>query len=314
MTILNTHSASGWTYSAANLFGCARFHARNFSYGTTGVVEIYNGNSGDFTTVSTLGGGLSIGLLMPSNGNNASNYLNNVVCNGGYTYGLVAMEHTVGNDVTILYCWSGLCPAGTYSDSALSGTVGALHATWFDQVCIEACTFHVNIFGAGSAGVGPIVHAVLGTEGTIQFRDNPNNGTGLSAALGEIRITGSPSTITIATGTGTGAAGGTGLRIIKEQTRSGPTTFTSSPALAINTPVINTLWRPVTLYLSGGTGLTTIQVSQLAGGVSSVALTTVADFTSAGTIATPFPVRVGPGQWLQINGTTLPTVVSCVAD
>src|SRR6185437_82102 len=102
ISILTTHSNAGWTYSAANMFGAARFHARNFAYGTTGVIELYNGNSGDFTNVTLFSGGLSAGLIMPSNGNNASNYLNNVVCNGGYTYALLAMEHTVGNNVTLL--------------------------------------------------------------------------------------------------------------------------------------------------------------------------------------------------------------------
>jgi hypothetical protein len=39
-------------------------------------------------------------------------------------------------------------------------------------------------------------------------------------------------------------------------------------------------------------------------------VSTVADFTTAGTISTPFPVRVGPGQWIKVNtssGTTVPT-------
>lgn len=311
-TILTTHSNSGWTYCAANMFGVARFHAKNFTYGTTGVVQYYKNQPGlgDFSNVTSLSGGASIGILMPSNGNNASNYLQNIVCNGGYTFGLFATEHTVGNGVTILYCWSGLCPVGNYTDSAGAGVVSALHASYFDQACVESCSFHLNIIGAGASAIGPMVHMVLDTEGTVQIRDGTtNNGTGLSAALGEIRLVGSPSTITVNVGTGTGATGGTGLRIIKEQILPGVPS-SGIPVIAANTGVINTLWRPATVYLLGGANLTTIQVSRLAGGVSSVPFSTVADFTTAGTIAVPFPVRLGPGQWIKVNtssGTTVPT-------
>jgi hypothetical protein len=297
LTILTTHSSSGWTYSACNFHGMAAADLRNFSYGTTAVIELYNGNSGDFTNVTTLSGGISIGILLPSAGNNADNKLENVTCHGGYTYALLATEHTVGRAVTLLYCWSGLCPVGNYGDSGAS--TSALHASQFDQLCIEACTYHVNVFGAGQSNIGPIVHATLDTEGTLQFRDNPNNGTGLNAASGEIRLAGSPSTVNLTFPTG--------LRIIKEQTLPG--VASSPPALSANTAVMNTLWRPATVYLVGGANLTTIQVSQLAGGAAAPAVSTVADFTSAGTISVPFPVRLGPGQWIKLNtasGTTVP--------
>lgn len=295
ISILTTHSNSGWTYSAANMFGAARFHAWNFSYGTTGVVELFNGNSGDFTNVTLLSGGLSLGLLLPSNGNNANNYLNNVVCNGGYTYALLSTEHTVGKSVTLLYCWSGICPCGNYADSG-TGAVSALHASWYDQLCVEACTYHVNVFGVGASGIGPIFHAIIDTEGTIQLRDT-TSGTSLAAALGEIRFTGSPSAIT--------PTNATGLRIIKEQ--NVPGVAASPPALSANTAVMNSLWRPAMVYLVGGTTVTTIQVSQLAGSATAPAVSTVADFTAAGTISAPFPVRLGPGQWIKVNCAVLPT-------
>ena len=38
-------------------------------------------------------------------------------------------------------------------------------------------------------------------------------------------------------------------------------------------------------------------------------MTTVADFAGAGTIATPFPVRVGPGQRIKVNCAVLPVAV-----
>jgi len=314
ITILTTHSASGWTYSAVNAFGVARFHARNFCYGTNGVVQFYKNSPGlgDYSTVSTLSGGLSIGVLMPSNGNNASNYLQNVVCNGGYTYALYATEHTVGNDVTLLYSWSGLCPVGNYSDSASGGAVSALHAMYFDQICVESCTYHLNIIGTGQSATGPIIHAVLDTEGTVQFRDaqsaGANTGAGLAAALGEIRLVGSPSTITIQTGTGAGGLG-TGLRIIKEQNLPGVPS-SGIPALVDGTAVCNTLWRPATVYLSGGTNVTTVAVSRLAGGVNTVAVSNVIS-QAAGPIPANTPVRLGPGQWIKVTTSagTLPTAV-----
>lgn len=310
-TITTTHSNSGWTYSAANMFGAARCHARNFAYGTTGLVQYYKfaPGLGDFSNITQLAGGLSVGLIMPSNGNNASNYLSNVVCNGGYTFGLFGTEHCVGNDVKILYCWSGFCPVGTYSDSAALGIVAALHASYWDQLTVEGCAFHVNVIGPGANSSGPSFHAVMDTEGAIALRDFPSDGTGLSAANGVVRLTGSATSITVSTGTGTGATGGTGLKIIVEQTLPGIPS-TGIPTLVANTAVSNTLWRDATVYLVGGTNLTTIQVSRLAGGVSSVPVATVADFTSAGTIAAPFPVRLGPGQWIKVNtssGTALPT-------
>ena len=313
-TVLTTHVNSGWTYSAFNVFGCARFHAENFAYGTNGVVQFYKNtpNLGDFTNVTLLSGGLSIGGLMPSNGNNASNVLKNVVCNGGYTYGLYATEHTVGNNVTVLYSWSGICPVGSYGDSAGSGTVSALHAMYFDQACVEGCTFHVNIVGTGQSATGPIIHMVLDTEGTVQLRDSEaagaNTGAGLAAALGEIRLVGSPSTVTIQTGTGAGGLG-TGLRIIKEQNLPGVPS-SGIPTLVDGTSVSNTLWRPATVYLSGGTNVTTVAVSRLAGGVNTVAVSTVVS-QAAGALPANTPIRLGPGQWIKVTTSTgtLPTAV-----
>lgn len=308
LTVLTTHSNSGWTYGAVNAYGIARFGAKNFTYGTTGVIELYNGNNGDFSNVTLLSGGQSIGVIMPSSGNNARNVLQNVVCNGGYTYGLFATEHTVGNAVTILYSWSGLCLVGNYNDSG-ANAVSALHAIKIDQACIESCTYHINVIGAGAAGIGPIVDVVMDTEGTVQLRDSvsgSNTGVALAAAKGTVKLAGSPSTVGVSTGSGTGAAGGTGLSIIKQQNATGVIT---GPSLTANTPVMNNTWRNVDLVLSGGTTVTTVQVSSLAGGVSSVPVSTVADFTAGGTIPAGTSIPVGPGQWVQVNCAALPSAV-----
>jgi len=313
-TIRTTHSNSGWTYSAANMFGVARFHAYDFTCGTTGTVQFYKytPNLGDFTNVTLLSGGISIGVIMPSNGNNASNYLQNFVIDGGYTFGLFATEHTVGNGVTVLYCWGGICPVGNYNDSG-SGAASALHAIAIDQACVEGCTYHLDIVGAGASGIGPIVHMVMDTEGTVQLRDAvggtlANTGAGLAAAMGVIRLAGSSTAVTVSTGTGAGGLG-TGLQIIKEQTLPGVPS-SGIPTLIDGTAVMNSLWRSATVYLSGGTNVTTVAVSRLAGGVNTVAVSTVIS-QAAGPIAANTPVRLGPGQWIKVTTSagTLPTAV-----
>ena len=210
------------------------------------------------------------------------------------TYGLLAMEHTVGNSVTILYCWSGLCPCGAYTDSG-TGAVSALHASWFDQLCVEACTYHVNAVGVGASGIGPIVHAVLDTEGTIQLRDT-TSGTSLNAMAGEIRFNGSPSAISL--------TAGTQARIIKETQARGAV---AAPSFTLNTAQINTFWRDATVIASGGTNITSIQVSSLAGGASAPTMTTV--YSQAAAALPVITFRVPAGCWWVINASsgTAPT-------
>lgn len=295
-TILTTHSSSGYNYCAVNLWGCATANISNFSTSSTGMVELTDG-SNDFGSGTTFGGGASIGILLPGNGNNADTSLSHVTIGGGYTYGLFATEHMSGKAITILYCWAGLCPVGIYGDGG-SG-IGGQHGVFVDQCCIEACLYHVCFVGVGT--VGPTLHAILDTEGTVQFRDT-TSGTALAAANGQVRMIGTSSTPTLTFPTP--------LRIIREQIAPG--IGASPPALVANTAVCNTFYRHATIYLTGGTNLTTIQVSSLAGGASAPAVTTVADFTAAGTIAAPFPVRLGPGCWIKVNtssGTAVPTAV-----
>lgn len=309
LSIVTTHSNSGWTYTPVNAYGVARLHARNLGYGTTGVVEIYNGNNGDFTNVDLLASGISMGLITPSNGNNDDVLLENVCCNGGYTYAMTPFEHTVGRNVKLLYSWSGLCPAGDYNDGGTT-EVGALHSMWFDQLSIEACSWHLNVIGAGQSGVGPVVNAVIDTEGLIQLRDtiagSGNNGTGLAAARGTITLTGAVSSITVSVGAGSGASGGTGLTIIQGQKQFGPAT---PIALTANTAVMNSYWKAATVYLTGGAGMTTVLTSNLAGGPGGASLPTMTQImnlttAASGGLTAPLPIRLKPGQWIQVNGAT----------
>lgn len=313
MAIMTTHSASGWTYSPFNFHGMARAHLDRCSFGTNGVVQYYKNQPGlgDFATVTSLASGVSIGGLMPSAGNNASNRIRDCVWNGGYTYGPLWTEHTVGEGVnTILYCWGGFCPVGNYGDGG-TGT-GALHAIFFGQLAVESCTYHIMPWGAGSGGVGPEVHGVLDTEGTLQFRGQTHDGVALSAMCGEVRLAGAASAITVDVGSSTGANGGMGLTVIKEKQAKGVQT-SGQPALTAGTPAINTYWRFARVFLSGGTGVTTVQISSLAGGTTAT-MTTVLDFTSTGTIPVGTCVPVPPGCCLQINGATVMPTATWVLD
>ena len=181
LSILTTYSNYGLTYSALDLSGVAEANLFDFAYGTTGTVP-----SGDYGNSNTFANGLSIGVLLPASGNNDNCAIRNVSCHGGYTYALFATEHTEGGAVRILYCWSALCPVGSYF-----GSVGSTHGIKIAQLSVEACTNVIYIIGSGSAGIGPWVDIdQLDTEsGAPTFADN-NSGVGLGNALGTIRMTG----------------------------------------------------------------------------------------------------------------------------
>jgi hypothetical protein len=300
VSIMNVLSASGWSICPFNFYGTARAHLRRCSFGTSGVVQYYTGTGGsggntDFSTLSSFSGGASVGGLMPAAGNNASNLIEDCVWNGGYTYGPVVTEHTVCTGVnTVLYCWGGLGVAGSYGDGG-SGA-GSLHAIELGQWCVEACTYHLVVWGAGAAGIGPFIRGSIDTEGSVQIRGNTNVAANLQALCGELHLVGSPSTPVFTFPTG--------LRLIKETQARGPV---ASPTYTLGTPQINTFYRDATVTISGGT-VTAVKVSALAGGASGApTMTTLAGFTS-GTF------RVPAGCWWEIDGTVQPTSMQWILD
>jgi hypothetical protein len=302
LALLTTHSANGLTYSALNLHGLACANIFDVSYGTIGVVLYNQPGVGDFNSISVFSSGISIGILMPAAGNNDSNQVRNVICQGGYTYGFFATEHTDIHGMTVLYCWSGLCLVGDYGDSG-SGD-GALHAIHATQVSVEACSYHVNVIGGGTNQ--PTFHGTVDTEGTIEIRDNGLVGTTqgqfLAGARGELRLTGSVSTVNL-----TGGAGGSGtlMRIITEWQVPGPVT---TPTYTLSTAQINAFWRPATVYVSGGTNITSIQVSEYMGGTTQPTLTTI--YSQAAGVLPVMNFRLSSGQWWVINASsgTAPTM------
>jgi len=277
MSILTTHSTNGLGYSAGDMSGMSNCALIDFGYGTTGTVP-----SGELNSGGSYANGLSIGWLMPANGNNDMCEVRNLTCHGGYTFGFMPTEHTVIDTARILYSWSGYCPAGSYF-----GGVGATHAFYASQLSIEAVTNVVCVFGGGSAGIGPFIDIVqLDTEvGAPTFIDR-QSGAALTSCLGTIKLTGlyTPANITTTP---------TGLKIINGQNAYPITTKTANYTVnvaddtilvdATSGPVTITLisaqWTPNTYTIkkidSSGNSVTVVpQAGQHIDGATSVVLNT----------------------------------------
>lgn len=291
MQLYTVHSANGWTYGALNLHGIAAAALENFGYGTTGLYS-----AGDFSNPNGFSAGLSIGVLLPSAGNNDNNLLNNVVCHGGYTRGIFLTEHTIWKGGTMLYCWSGICPVGNYDDAGGghgNPGVGASHGIHCEQVSIEGCNQDLDIIGPGQAGIGPMISGSIDTEGASAVHDTLS---GMIAACGVMYLKGNgqtPPTLMSATN----------LQVICEFQFPG-TPPTTPPTLTINQGIMNPYGRWAKITLWGGTGITSVEVSSLMGGSSAPAMATAYSQTAA-----PLPlytVDVPPQGWIQINGTTTP--------
>lgn len=278
LSILTTHSADSFTYSAADFSGLAEANLQNFAYGTTGSVT-----QGSYTSPAVFGNGLSIGLLMPANGNNDNNRAANVSCHGGYTFGIYATEHFVCDRLCILYCWSALCPVGSYF-----GSVGATHAITIQQASIEGCPNIVNIIGIGSNGVGPWVFAQIDTEIAAPTLTDRTSGTGLNAALGTITLTGLYTPANINT------TAPTGLNIVNGQQGSPAHVVSGTAAYTVNVTdrtllvdassqntvidLLSSAWTPQVLTIvrldnSSNTLHVVANGSELINGVSTLALT-----------------------------------------
>lgn len=292
MTIYVPHSANGWSYGVLNMHGVSACCLENFGYGTTGTYA-----NADFNNPNGFSAGLSVGVLLPSAGNNDNNQLRNVICHGGFTRGIFLTEHSDWIGGVMLYCWSGICPVGNYDDAG-SGHgnpgVGASHGMNLSQISIEGCNNMLDIIGPGQSGVGPMISGAVDTEGTQTIHDTSS---GMGSACGVLHFKGNgTASPTLNTATP--------MQVICDFQFPGPAT--SPPALAVNTAIMNPYGRWVTLTLVGGTGITTVQLSALMGGASAPAMTTV--YTQAAGALPVYTLRVGPQAWFQINGTTVPTV------
>jgi hypothetical protein len=295
MSLLTAHSTNGLGYDAVNAHGCARMILEDMSWGTTGTVV-----GSDYNSPAGFANGNSIGITMPANGNNALNSVTRAICQGGYTYDILATEHTVfGEGCILLYGWVGLGLVGTFGDGG-SG-VGALHAVKAPQLCVEGCSYPMSIVGPGSAGLGPMFRGCLDTEGTNQFRElNTGGADGLASAsaLGELRLSGANGAIS--------TTFPTGMQIINDLQASGPV---ATPSYTLGAAQINAYWRWATVILNGGT-VTDVKVSTLMGGGAAPTTTTV----WTGAITAPITIRIPPGGWWQIDGSVKPTVNTWTLD
>lgn len=182
LSILTCHSRNGLTYTAIDLSGVANAQLRDMAVATSGAVAP---PAGSYQNQNLFATGLSIGILLPANGNNDNTIIRNVTIGGGYTYGMLVTEHTDIYGLRILYCWAALCPVGVYFNS-----VGAAHSIHGTLISIEQCTYLVYIFGPGTGGIGPTMYLKIDTEtSTPRFGDR-TSGTGLAAARGEITLAG----------------------------------------------------------------------------------------------------------------------------
>lgn len=285
LQVHTTHSLNGWGYGALNAHGLAACALENFGYGTAATYA-----AGDYGNPNGFSAGLSIGVLMPSAGNNDMNQMRNVLCHGGYTRGIFLTEHSDWSGGTMLYCWSGVCPVGNYGDGG-SG-VGASHGVNLSQISIEGCNNQLEIIGPGQAGVGPMISGSYDTEGTSTIRDFAS---GLAAACGVLHVksngvAASPS-----------VTAGTPLQIICDFQPPGPV---ASTTLTIGTAVQNPYGRWANVTLQGGT-VTAVQLGALMGGATAPTMTSV--YTQSSGAMPLFTVRVPPLGWIQVNGTVTPT-------
>ncbi len=293
LTIYSPHSENGWTYDALNFHGLSACALENFGFGTTGLYS-----AGDFFNPNGFSAGLSLGVLLPSAGNNDNNVLRNVICHGGYTRGIYLTEHTVWNGGAVLYCWSGLGLVGNYDDAGSGATpqnpgVGASHGIHYDQISIEGCNQDLEIIGVGQAGIGPMVSGSFDTEGASEIR---GQGDALAAACGEVHLKGNGGTPPV-------IDENTNLAIICDFQFPG---LVASPTLVVGTALRSPYGRYATVTLSGGTGITSVQVSGMMGGATAPPMGTMYSQTS-GPLAGPLTVRIGPQGWIKVNGTTAPT-------
>ena len=278
ISVIVPKSSTGASYSGVDLSGVAEANIFDCSVATTGTFA-----GGDFASPNGFSAGYSKGLMMPANGNNDNNVIRNLSIGGGFAEGLFATEHTVIESARLLYCWAALTLVGNYY-----GSVGASHAVIADQLSIEGCPVLVRVRGTGQSGIGPFLDVgQLDTEsGAPTFIDN---GIGLAAAVGTIKLTGlyTVSAITV---------GVTGLHILNGQQAPG---YVAEPSYTLGTAFQNPWWRDATIHISGGT-VTNVKIGATNGG--SVAPTMQAIGLTSGTF------RLPSGGWFEVDGTVKPTM------
>jgi len=290
VTIITPLSANGWNYCAVDLTGVAQCTIRDVNISVTGT---YVG--GDFNNPVLLSGGSSKGILLPANGNNDILDIENLSIWGGYTFNIMLTEHADVRNLRSLYAWSAMAVVGNYFNSA-----GAGHAVKIDQCSVEGCIYNGYILGQGAAGIGPYIDIdQMDTESPAPRWRDDNSGA-LASARGTVKIVGLYTASSIQTDANTG------LNILNGQQAQGPVAALS---YSLGTPFQNTYWQPVRVSLAGG-NVTAIKTSALMGGPGGVGVPALTNMTPAqsGGGALPYSTfDLGPGAWMEIDGSVKPT-------
>lgn len=290
LSILTTYSAQGLGYGAVWLWGCAQANLVDVGANTTAV---FNNGAGELGSVSTLAGGASVGIGLPGTSNQNNVTMSRVTIGGGYTYGVLATEHSVFEGCHIFYCWAAVGAVGSWHDGGGVTANHSSHAIDLGQIGIEGCTHDVLILGNGASGIGPFLRGSIDVESGLSLADD--GAGGLEAAVGELLVTGT---------TGGRITTSTGTRLTIIDLRS-PIGVGSPWSLVVGTPLPNPQWRWATVILSGGSGLTDIELGDLRGGASAPTMTNI--YSQAAGALPPITVRVPPGGWLSVIGAGSPT-------
>jgi hypothetical protein len=283
LTLLNAHSDHGLTYGAINVWGCANAQIENVSVGTAGIVT-----GSDYVSPTTLGTGLSIGVMLPAPGNNDLVYVKNLSVQGGYTYAMFLTEHGIVDRYMALYCWAGLVAVGTYA-----GSVGSVHAMKVISCSVEQCVNQIYIYGVGSGGIGPAIDIDQCSTEAANFTVSGTSSAALAAARGTVKLTG------LFTESGVTATSPTGLRVINGQKSRVVRTITASASVRIidETILVNAASGPVTVTLISAVATPNqYTIKKIDSSANVVTVATVSSQTIDGS-----PTATLPDQWNRLT-------------
>ena len=256
--------SKGLSYSAFDFSGIQSANLFESCYGANTTYAAPAGWSTG-TYITELSAGTAIGCLLPGPSNQENNRIRGLSCYGGYECGIQLTEHTVVEWMQMMYCYTTMSAAWSYTNSA-----GSLHALYIGQVTSEDCRQHLRVIGTGTSNIGPEIYIGqydVEFASTLNLVDN-NSGVGLAAARGRIFMTGKVITGVDLNGSAISASSQTGIKIILETATQGVVASPPSPP-GSTTPQVNTYGRDCWIYpsVSGGS-ITAISVDGTSLGVT----------------------------------------------
>ena len=214
--------------------------------GGVGGVQFWYGSGTSFNVPTS---NLSVGMWMPTNGNNDNANIGAFSCEGA-SYGLAYSEHVNVTRIFCAYCANGLYAAGGGSPE---------HGVTFVYASIEECT---NALLSG--GSGPFTHNIMALDCEVitgyHVSDFNNNLSGTICVIAE--------------GQAVAVQGAANVTILDAQSNR---TVPAAPSYSLGVAFRNPWWRPVWVQLSGGT-TTGISVGPTSAAATTVGTTTPAAF------------------------------------